>query len=64
MTLKCGQIVMMIGWVASLILASLPLFGINSYQKTAICLPMDVENLSGNYSRCFRFVVYDDSKIE
>ena len=47
MTLKCGQVVMLIGWIISIILATLPLAGINSYQKTGICLPMDVDNFSG-----------------
>lgn len=29
------------GWIYSLVMASLPLFGISSYSKTSICLPME-----------------------
>ncbi|XP_076819319.1 lutropin-choriogonadotropic hormone receptor-like [Clavelina lepadiformis] len=47
MTPKCARIVMAVGWVACLILATLPLVGVNSYKKNAMCLPMDVESASG-----------------
>nr|XP_018670060.1 lutropin-choriogonadotropic hormone receptor [Ciona intestinalis] len=47
MTLRCGRIVMCVGWIVSIILAALPLMKVNSYRKTAICLPMDVQELSG-----------------
>ena len=38
---------MFVGWMVSIVLAALPVAGVNSYQKTAICLPMDVEKISG-----------------
>lgn len=33
--------VMIAGWLIVILLASLPLFGISSYSKTSICLPME-----------------------
>nr|XP_020473807.1 thyrotropin receptor isoform X1 [Monopterus albus] len=36
--------VMLGGWIFCLILALLPLFGVSSYQKVSICLPMDTQS--------------------
>jgi len=47
MTIKCGRIVMLFGWLLALFLAALPLVGVNSYRKTAICLPMEASTSSG-----------------
>uniref|UniRef100_H2ZAE7 G-protein coupled receptors family 1 profile domain-containing protein n=1 Tax=Ciona savignyi TaxID=51511 RepID=H2ZAE7_CIOSA len=47
MTLRCGRIVMSVGWLVAIMLAALPLMNVNSYRKTAICLPMDVQDLPG-----------------
>ncbi len=41
MRLKQASYIMTFGWVLSLFLATLPLFGVSSYGKTSICLPMD-----------------------
>ncbi|XP_061766444.1 lutropin-choriogonadotropic hormone receptor isoform X2 [Nerophis ophidion] len=34
---------MVAGWVFSLLVALLPLFGVSSYSKVSICLPMDID---------------------
>ena len=39
------SLAMAVGWLLSLVVASLPLFGISSYSKVAICLPFDVTDL-------------------
>ncbi|KAJ7341261.1 hypothetical protein JRQ81_005156 [Phrynocephalus forsythii] len=35
--------IMLVGWVFAFAVALLPIFGISSYMKVSICLPMDVE---------------------
>ncbi|XP_022191572.2 lutropin-choriogonadotropic hormone receptor isoform X1 [Nilaparvata lugens] len=42
--LKVAIQAMIVGWVYSIGIAVLPLFGISSYSTTSICLPMDVHN--------------------
>ncbi|KAK3712854.1 hypothetical protein QZH41_006942 [Actinostola sp. cb2023] len=37
-------ILMSIGWSFALTMAALPVFGVSSYQRVAICLPFDVES--------------------
>lgn len=46
MHLSTKQVIglVLIGWLIALILATLPLVGISSYQKVAICLPFEVSN--------------------
>lgn len=41
MRLRHVALLMLVGWLLCLILALLPLAGVNSYQKVSICLPMD-----------------------
>ncbi|KAM8832563.1 thyrotropin receptor [Spinachia spinachia] len=36
--------VMLVGWVLCFLLALLPLFGVSSYQRVSICLPMDTQS--------------------
>ncbi|XP_050295415.1 lutropin-choriogonadotropic hormone receptor-like isoform X2 [Anthonomus grandis grandis] len=36
--------IMIIGWIAAIIMASLPLHGISSYARTSICLPLEYKN--------------------
>lgn len=43
---------MLVGWVLALVLASLPLKGINSYERTSICLPFDVSDSAGKTDEC------------
>ncbi|KAK9503422.1 hypothetical protein O3M35_009977 [Rhynocoris fuscipes] len=38
--------IMIIGWIYSIIMAALPLFGVSSYSATSICLPMDTHDLA------------------
>ncbi|KAI1284812.1 Lutropin-choriogonadotropic hormone receptor [Halotydeus destructor] len=38
--------VMLAGWVYAIAMASLPLFGVSSYARTSICLPMDISETS------------------
>ncbi|NWI51579.1 LSHR protein, partial [Calyptomena viridis] len=35
--------IMLGGWIFSIVIALLPLFGVSSYMKVSICLPMDIE---------------------
>uniref|UniRef100_A0A671NPR9 Follicle stimulating hormone receptor n=1 Tax=Sinocyclocheilus anshuiensis TaxID=1608454 RepID=A0A671NPR9_9TELE len=37
--------IMAAGWLFALLTALLPIFGVSSYSKTSICLPMDVETV-------------------
>lgn len=37
--------IMLSGWAYALLMASLPLFGVSSYSKTSICLPMEHERI-------------------
>ncbi|GFS89270.1 thyrotropin receptor [Trichonephila clavipes] len=37
--------VMILGWLYALVMAALPIFGISSYNRTSICLPMDNTDL-------------------
>lgn len=52
------------GWIYALLMASLPLFGVSSYSKTSICLPMEHRNIADNIYlitllsiNCFAFVL-------
>ncbi|XP_037662890.1 follicle-stimulating hormone receptor isoform X2 [Choloepus didactylus] len=36
--------VMLVGWIFAFAVALLPIFGISSYMKVSICLPMDIES--------------------
>ncbi|KAM4866812.1 follicle-stimulating hormone receptor [Thomomys bottae] len=42
--LRHATTVMVVGWVLALAAALLPIFGISSYMKVSICLPMDVDS--------------------
>nr|XP_057914998.1 lutropin-choriogonadotropic hormone receptor-like [Doryrhamphus excisus] len=35
--------IMLAGWIFSLLVAALPLVGVNSYSRVSICLPMDID---------------------
>ncbi|XP_037989865.1 follicle-stimulating hormone receptor isoform X2 [Motacilla alba alba] len=41
--LRHAVIVMIFGWVFAFTVALLPIFGVSSYMKVSICLPMDIE---------------------
>ncbi|XP_040013925.1 thyrotropin receptor-like [Xiphias gladius] len=43
MRLRHAALLMLVGWLLCVVLALLPLFGVSSYQKVSICLPMDTE---------------------
>ncbi|EDV28654.1 uncharacterized protein TRIADDRAFT_19201 [Trichoplax adhaerens] len=45
--LRGACIAMLIGWIFGLTLATLPLLHVNSYSKTCICLPSDIDTLVG-----------------
>ena len=42
--LKNAIIVMIIGWVFALVTATLPLVGVNSYEKFSVCLPFEISD--------------------
>ncbi|XP_067340278.1 thyrotropin receptor-like isoform X2 [Channa argus] len=42
--LRHAAVLMLVGWLLCVILALLPLFGVSSYQKVSICLPMDIQS--------------------
>lgn len=68
-----AQLLMFIGWIISLTLASLPLFGVSGYSATSTCLPLQVDefldrtflvaalllNLIGFLSICASYVGID-----
>lgn len=39
---------MIAGWLYAILMAALPLYGISSYSKTSICLPMEHRNIADN----------------
>ncbi|NWR74506.1 FSHR protein, partial [Centropus unirufus] len=41
--LRHAVIIMIFGWIFAFTVALLPIFGISSYMKVSICLPMDIE---------------------
>ncbi|XP_019138013.2 follicle-stimulating hormone receptor isoform X6 [Corvus cornix cornix] len=41
--LRHAVIIMIFGWVFAFTVALLPIFGVSSYMKVSICLPMDIE---------------------
>ncbi|KAM4040754.1 lutropin-choriogonadotropic hormone receptor [Anomaloglossus baeobatrachus] len=41
--LRHAILIMLGGWIFSLLIALLPLFGVSNYIKVSICLPMDIE---------------------
>ncbi|KAM5165317.1 follicle-stimulating hormone receptor [Mantella aurantiaca] len=43
--LRHAFIIMICGWIFAIVVALLPIFGISSYMKVSICLPMDIEFL-------------------
>lgn len=45
--LRGATMAMLIGWIFAITIATLPILNINSYSKTSICLPSDVESLHG-----------------
>ncbi|XP_069464500.1 follicle-stimulating hormone receptor [Ambystoma mexicanum] len=45
-----ATVIMMAGWIFAFTVAILPIFGVSSYMKVSICLPMDIEStLSQSY---------------
>ncbi|XP_007952182.1 follicle-stimulating hormone receptor [Orycteropus afer afer] len=42
--LRHATSVMLVGWIFAFTLALLPIFGISSYMKVSICLPMDIDS--------------------
>jgi hypothetical protein len=44
MGFKHALIIVAVGWVYALVMASLPLAGVSSYEVTAICLPFDLSD--------------------
>ncbi|KPL94032.1 thyrotropin receptor-like protein [Sarcoptes scabiei] len=45
LSLRAASIVMSFGWFFALLMATLPLFGVNDYRKVAVCLPFEIDNL-------------------
>lgn len=44
MSSKCAFILIFIGYTYAFVMASLPLFGISSYQNSSVCLPLSINN--------------------
>jgi hypothetical protein len=44
LTMRTAVVAMIIGWCVSITIAVLPLAGVGSYSKVAICLPFDTDN--------------------
>ncbi|XP_073685088.1 follicle-stimulating hormone receptor [Garra rufa] len=43
--LRHACVIMVAGWLFALVIALMPIWGVSSYRKTSICLPMDVETV-------------------
>ena len=56
LVMKNAVIAMGIGWTVSFVIAVLPIFGISSYRKVAICLPFDIDN-GGKWYLLFVFCI-------
>ncbi|XP_067421020.1 lutropin-choriogonadotropic hormone receptor-like [Emydura macquarii macquarii] len=41
--LRHAIVIMLAGWIFSILIAALPLLGVSNYMKVSICLPMDIE---------------------
>ncbi|XP_044909259.1 follicle-stimulating hormone receptor isoform X3 [Felis catus] len=42
--LRHAAIIMLLGWIFAFMVALFPIFGISSYMKVSICLPMDIDS--------------------
>ena len=52
LTMRSAAICMFIGWVVAITVAILPILGVGSYKKVAICLPFDTDNGGDLYLFC------------
>ncbi|KAM6221173.1 follicle-stimulating hormone receptor [Rhynchocyon petersi] len=43
--LRHAASIMLVGWTFAFVVALLPIFGVSSYMKVSICLPMDIDSL-------------------
>ncbi|XP_016976568.1 lutropin-choriogonadotropic hormone receptor [Drosophila rhopaloa] len=43
--LRPASFIMLGGWIYSILMSSLPLFGISNYSSTSICLPMEIRDV-------------------
>lgn len=55
--LSHASAVMLGGWLLCLLLAIMPVFGVSSYQKVSICLPMSTQNLLDQIYILFMLIV-------
>ncbi|ESO97440.1 hypothetical protein LOTGIDRAFT_115178, partial [Lottia gigantea] len=53
LSLRHAGYVMLLGWLYSIILASLPLFGISDYRKFAVCLPFEITDVFSKAYVCY-----------
>uniref|UniRef100_A0A3Q2CA81 Thyrotropin receptor-like n=1 Tax=Cyprinodon variegatus TaxID=28743 RepID=A0A3Q2CA81_CYPVA len=49
MRLRHAALLMLLGWLLCGTIASLPVLGVNTYQRVSICLPMDTETAVGQF---------------
>lgn len=57
MRLRHATVLMLVGWLLCVILALLPLAGVNTYQRVSICLPMETETFAAQaYVVCLLMV--------
>ncbi|XP_031352438.1 lutropin-choriogonadotropic hormone receptor-like isoform X3 [Photinus pyralis] len=43
--IRAASKIMCLGWLYSILIAALPLFGVSNYSSTSICLPMEVNHI-------------------
>ncbi|XP_054085268.1 thyrotropin receptor isoform X2 [Zeugodacus cucurbitae] len=58
--LRAACFIMAAGWVYSIVMSLLPLFGISNYSSTSICLPMEI---SDSYDTAFLLVILGSNGI-
>ena len=44
LTMRTAVVSMLVGWIVAITIAILPILGVGSYRKVAICLPFDTDN--------------------
>ncbi|XP_020715318.1 lutropin-choriogonadotropic hormone receptor isoform X2 [Ceratitis capitata] len=58
--LRAACFIMSAGWVYSILMSSMPLFGISNYSSTSICLPMEISDV---YDTAFLVIILGSNGV-
>ncbi|XP_071099590.1 leucine-rich repeat-containing G-protein coupled receptor 5-like [Haliotis cracherodii] len=53
LSLRHASYIMLVGWCFSILIASLPIFGISDFRKFAVCLPFEISGVVSKGYVCF-----------